>query len=280
MTLAKDRRDAAVAQSARAAAADGFLVLADEQTQGVGRRGRAWVSQAEDNLYFSFVFAPEAAAQADTAAFLREALKLNFAIGVATVEACAAVGVRTARVKWPNDVWVRGKKMSGMLVDVDPRSRSAIAGVGMNVNQVGLLREGRGSRASQSEQSVWDLTLEHRFTLASRTGARAGRPLRATPPPASATSLVGSCQPPARGGSGEECDLTTTLHPCRRACPSRARPRSLLQQPRGAHGQVLGRGAWLCAAVPLVLRARPPVWGDAVLQPTSTLPSARCAPNT
>jgi biotin-[acetyl-CoA-carboxylase] ligase BirA-like protein len=151
MTLAKDFRDKAVVKpSVSAESSKGFLVMADEQTQGVGRRGRDWVSQAADNLYFSFVFALPA--EVDTTAFLKEALKLNFAIGVATVEACAAVGLSTARVKWPNDVWVQGKKVSGMLVDVDPRSRSAVAGVGINVNQVRLSRGGGGEWGGAHER--------------------------------------------------------------------------------------------------------------------------------
>lgn len=115
-------------------AAHGHIVLADEQTAGVGRRGRPWVSQPRGNLYFSFVMADTEST--DTAAFMANMLKLNFAIGVATVLACREVGLATARVKWPNDVWVGTQKISGMLVNVDASARAAIAGVGINVNQV------------------------------------------------------------------------------------------------------------------------------------------------
>lgn len=110
----------------------GMMVIADEQTAGVGRRGRSW-SGGHENLTFSFAwcFPP----QSDLGQMAREMLKMNFAVSVATALACRSVGVKDACVKWPNDVWVRGKKVSGMLVDSDGKS-TAMAGVGINVNWV------------------------------------------------------------------------------------------------------------------------------------------------
>lgn len=118
--------------AAKGTAAHGTMIMAEEQTAGIGRRGRDWTSQPQGNIYVSFVYAPPIS---NKRLVLQEMVKLNFAISVATAKACHAAGVPDARVKWPNDVWIKGKKVSGMLVNFD--GAAAIAGVGINVNQVG-----------------------------------------------------------------------------------------------------------------------------------------------
>lgn len=60
-------------------------------------------------------------------------LQLNFALGISVVKAARSRGVE-ACVKWPNDVWVGNKKMSGSIVDFDGL-RTGVGGVGVNVNQ-------------------------------------------------------------------------------------------------------------------------------------------------
>lgn len=59
-------------------------------------------------------------------------VKLNFCIGLATVDAVTAAGVTDARIKWPNDVMTPKGKLSGMLVNFDGRT-GAVAGIGLNV---------------------------------------------------------------------------------------------------------------------------------------------------
>eukprot|EP00045_Choanoeca_perplexa_P003346 m.29967 g.29967 ORF g.29967 m.29967 type:complete len:309 (-) comp11993_c0_seq2:983-1909(-) len=112
--------------------AHGAVFLADEQTSGQGRRGRDWQSAAGGtNLYFSFVYAPATDTPAE---LLKEMQRLNFAIPLATAKTCHKVGATTAQIKWPNDVWINGKKVSGMLVNYNGRT-GGVAGVGINVNQ-------------------------------------------------------------------------------------------------------------------------------------------------
>lgn len=99
----------------------GTCVRADRQTKGRGREGREWVSPA-GGLWFSVVVRPRADAAWGV---------LPLAAGCAVAEALSAEGV-AARIKWPNDVRVDGRKIGGILVE----SRSplfAVVGCGINV---------------------------------------------------------------------------------------------------------------------------------------------------
>jgi len=64
-------------------------------------------------------------------------MKLNLAIPLSVVQTCDDTGVKNAGIKWPNDVWVNNKKISGMLVDVSwsGSDACAVAGVGININE-------------------------------------------------------------------------------------------------------------------------------------------------
>ena len=103
----------------------GTLVLAEEQLAGRGRRGRGFVSRPEGNLFFTLVLRLG----------LADHHRLPLAVPLAVAEACRAEGV-PALVKWPNDTWVDGLKVSGMLIDAELGESDAIAlpGIGINVN--------------------------------------------------------------------------------------------------------------------------------------------------
>lgn len=97
-------------------AAHGTLVTADEQTSGRGRQGRAWVTPPGVAVAASFV--------------LREfddLLPLRAGLAVADV-----VG-KDALVKWPNDVWLEGRKVAGILAESKSDPRWAVLGIGINV---------------------------------------------------------------------------------------------------------------------------------------------------
>jgi BirA family biotin operon repressor/biotin-[acetyl-CoA-carboxylase] ligase len=115
--------------------AHGALVVADWQTGGVGRRGRSWESGRGQDLLFSLVWSPPELGDAPPADVLAHMIQLNLAVSVAVVRACTAAGVSDARVKWPNDVWARERKLAGSLVNFDG-DRSAIIGIGLNVNEM------------------------------------------------------------------------------------------------------------------------------------------------
>jgi BirA family transcriptional regulator, biotin operon repressor / biotin---[acetyl-CoA-carboxylase] ligase len=115
---------------AASGAAAGTLVWAGEQLAGRGRRGRGW-SSPPGNLYFSLLLRP--------ACPPAEACQLNFVAAVALAEAVSAMLPAGAEValKWPNDVLVRGAKVSGILLEasaaLDRSIDWLVIGVGVNI---------------------------------------------------------------------------------------------------------------------------------------------------
>lgn len=110
-------QDAAETRSASA----GTFVTAWRQTSGRGRFGRAWSDTAEAGIATTFVVAPQPAE------------RLALASAVAAAEAAESALGSAAGVKWPNDVVVGGRKLSGVLIETTgPR---ALIGIGMNVAQ-------------------------------------------------------------------------------------------------------------------------------------------------
>ena len=101
---------------ARAGAPHGTLVTADEQTAGRGRQGRTWSAKSGDAVLLSVVLRS-----------LDELLPLRAAVAVAESIPFPA------QIKWPNDVWVGGKKVSGILVEGRPQAGWAVLGIGLNV---------------------------------------------------------------------------------------------------------------------------------------------------
>lgn len=103
--------------------------VAHIQTNGRGRRGRTWVSQLGASLTFSLLWRFDCGASALSG--------LSLAVGVALMRALAELGVTNAQLKWPNDVLVDGKKLVGILIDLQgdmDGPSAAVIGVGINVN--------------------------------------------------------------------------------------------------------------------------------------------------
>ncbi|MGY2377080.1 bifunctional biotin--[acetyl-CoA-carboxylase] ligase/biotin operon repressor BirA [Pseudomonas sp. SDO524_S393] len=106
-----------------------LLVLAEQQTAGRGRRGRAWVSPFAQNVYYSLVLRIEGG--------LRQLEGLSLVVGLAVMQALRESGVQGAALKWPNDVLVGRKKIAGILLELvgDPADIChVVLGVGINVN--------------------------------------------------------------------------------------------------------------------------------------------------
>jgi BirA family transcriptional regulator, biotin operon repressor / biotin---[acetyl-CoA-carboxylase] ligase len=108
--------------------ADRAALIADAQTAGRGRRGRAWQSPPGANLYLSLF--------ARMHRPIRMLGGLSLALGIACVEALRAAGVEGAGIKWPNDLLVDGHKLGGLLVELagerDGRTE-AVIGLGLNL---------------------------------------------------------------------------------------------------------------------------------------------------
>lgn len=106
---------------------EGTVVAAEEQRSGRGRLGRGW-SSPKGGLWFSVLLRPPVAPP--------EAPKLMLMAGVAVARALKKQVGFDARLKWPNDVLVQGKKLCGILADSrsDGRLEYVILGIGINAN--------------------------------------------------------------------------------------------------------------------------------------------------
>jgi BirA family biotin operon repressor/biotin-[acetyl-CoA-carboxylase] ligase len=111
-----------------AGAPHGLLVVADAQTAGRGRRGNAWHSPPGLAIHASLVLRGDRALAVPTA--LVAAVALGIAEGIESA-AAASVGI-----KWPNDLWIGGRKVAGILVEArgDGAAPAFVAGFGINVN--------------------------------------------------------------------------------------------------------------------------------------------------
>jgi len=122
-------------ERAAAGAATGSVIAAEWQTQGRGRRGRPWHALPGAALTFSLLWRFE-----QGAGFLSG---LSLAVGVAVTRALAALGVRDAALKWPNDVLWRGRKLAGILIELQGDvlgPSAAVIGIGLNCRMPPALR--------------------------------------------------------------------------------------------------------------------------------------------
>ncbi|HAZ80108.1 MAG TPA: biotin--[acetyl-CoA-carboxylase] ligase [Porticoccaceae bacterium] len=105
----------------------GLVVLAEQQTAGVGRRGNRWLSPFGANIYMSIVW---------NFTQSEDVLQgLSLAIGVAVCRSLTKIGMSGVKLKWPNDIYVGSKKLGGILLELvgDPSGDcSVVIGVGIN----------------------------------------------------------------------------------------------------------------------------------------------------
>jgi len=115
---------------AQEGAPHGTLVVAEEQTDGRGRRGRSWQAPAGKNIYFSMILRPKFAAE--------HASMLTLVMAMSVARAIRERSGLEAGIKWPNDIVVNKKKICGILTEMTLEERAigyVIVGVGINVNQ-------------------------------------------------------------------------------------------------------------------------------------------------
>ncbi|MFC1792309.1 biotin--[acetyl-CoA-carboxylase] ligase [Planctomycetota bacterium] len=117
------------AEYARNEKNDGLVVFTEEQTAGRGRGGNKWLSGRADSILCSIVLSAGGSRTAPT-----ELLSLTCAVAVA--EAIGRTGRDRAKIKWPNDIMLNGKKVAGILLESKslPISKSKIYVVGIGIN--------------------------------------------------------------------------------------------------------------------------------------------------
>lgn len=122
-----DSTNAHLLRRAAEGAPSGTVCLAETQSCGRGRVGRAWVSPFSGNVYLSLLWR-----------FGRAGFSgLSLAVGVAMVRALHAQGVAGVTLKWPNDILWNGKKLGGVLIEVSGQEGGQYAiviGIGLNLN--------------------------------------------------------------------------------------------------------------------------------------------------
>ncbi len=161
-----------------------FMVLAERQVAGRGRRGRKWVSPFAENLYHSLVLRIDGG--------MRQIEGLSLVVGLAVMHALRDMGIAEAGLKWPNDVLVGEKKIAGILLELvgDPADVChVVLGVGINVNMQSTdevdqqwtsmcLEAGRNfdrnelvARLGRSFSTIWSFIVHRGLPQYSRSGS-------------------------------------------------------------------------------------------------------------
>lgn len=125
----------------------GTVVVAGEQTAGLGRHGHFWHSEAGAGLYCSIVLRP-----------LDAAPVITLALGLAAAEAIARVADVRCDLRWPNDVMAGERKLAGILVQME--GTTPVAGIGINVNHRSFPDEIAGLATSLRIETERDVARE------------------------------------------------------------------------------------------------------------------------
>jgi len=135
-------------------AREGFVAFAERQTKGRGQYGRRWEAAPYLGLWFSVLLRP--------AVSLRDSPKLTLALAEEVAATIAEETGCTPTIKPPNDIYISGRKVAGLLVEgrtANDGSYVAVAGIGINVNQSGEdfseeLRSTAGSLATATGRQI------------------------------------------------------------------------------------------------------------------------------
>ncbi len=126
-----DSTNALLREKANAGALEGLTIVSNQQTAGRGRHGRNFFSPNDTGVYFSLLLRP-------TQYSPQEAVQITTMAAAAMCEAIEEVSEETPQIKWVNDIFVRGKKVCGILTEASVGLESgqldyAILGAGLNV---------------------------------------------------------------------------------------------------------------------------------------------------
>lgn len=111
-------------------AEEGTVILADFQTKGKGQKDGYWESEKGKNLTFSIILFPN---------FLdiQKQFYLSMSVSIGIVEFLARLSVKS-KIKWPNDIYIKNKKVAGMLIENSIKRNiiaNSVIGIGININQ-------------------------------------------------------------------------------------------------------------------------------------------------
>ena len=152
------------------------MVTAREQTAGRGRQGRAWTAPDGKALLYSAIVRP------------LDERHLLLPLSVPLAVCAAAEALRSdseCMVKWPNDVWLEGRKLAGILIEAKPQDGWAVIGVGLNLS---IAPEEFPADLRQPAISLFDATAESRGE--SRRSLPAVAPAGLPPTPSTAAAVL------------------------------------------------------------------------------------------
>ncbi len=112
-------------------APEGTVIRTDHQTRGKGQKDRIWMDEPGESVLFSLLLRPQWLAA-------REQFQLNMAVCTAVAEGIEELLNIPVQIKWPNDIYVKGRKVCGLLIEnviSGAMFKYCIAGIGINVRQ-------------------------------------------------------------------------------------------------------------------------------------------------
>jgi len=110
---------------------EGTTIVADVQTEGKGQRGNTWNSPQGVNLLCSIILYPKHLLP-------KQQFLLTMITSLALLDLSNELGISDVKIKWPNDIYVKKKKLAGILIQNNITAQkimSSIIGIGLNVNQ-------------------------------------------------------------------------------------------------------------------------------------------------
>jgi BirA family biotin operon repressor/biotin-[acetyl-CoA-carboxylase] ligase len=136
------------ARGSRSTANHGLVVMAEDQSAGRGRQGRAWIAPPRSSILMSILLFPPARLTASDAPKSLGTAWLTALAAVAVAETVSQLIEKPAQIKWPNDVRVAKRKIAGILVEQpavvrptaaealnhDSHAKPVVIGIGLNVN--------------------------------------------------------------------------------------------------------------------------------------------------
>lgn len=133
---------------------EGTVISTLNQTAGRGQIGSSWVAVPGKNITLSCIFYPKFLA-------IQQQFQLNLAFSLAVYDFITSYIENEVKVKWPNDIYVDGRKISGILIQnavIGNQIKSSVVGIGINVNQT-KFPEGIGNPISLKLAAFrdWDL---------------------------------------------------------------------------------------------------------------------------
>lgn len=120
-----DSTNARARELVEAGAPGGTVITAHEQTAGRGRQGRTWTAPPGKALLYSAILRP----------LDERHLLLPLSVPLAVCEAAEELAPEIeCAIKWPNDIWIEGRKLAGVLIEAKPQDSWAVIGVGLNLS--------------------------------------------------------------------------------------------------------------------------------------------------